>query len=151
MSVVDQWRFTPGMKNGIAVAVPCTLELVWGQRKLTRFRARQLRNPLWPRRIVSEQIRHGCVEFRVARSAVDFQLMRPRLIALNCLRSARAREKRNPSVTIPADFKVAVEIDKPCVNSRHGCRACGRGLNDARIRAAAQRQVSLRTGHRWPR
>ncbi len=33
-AVVGQWRFTPGMKNGIAVAVPCTVELVWGAREL---------------------------------------------------------------------------------------------------------------------
>jgi TonB family protein len=46
MSVVDQWRFTPGMKNGIAVAVPCTLELVWGQRKLTPGLERQLHDVL---------------------------------------------------------------------------------------------------------
>ena len=46
MSVVDQWRFTPGMKNGIAVAVPCTLELVWGQRKLTPDLERQLHDVL---------------------------------------------------------------------------------------------------------
>jgi TonB family protein len=33
-ALVGQWRFTPGMKNGIAVAVPCTVELVWGGRDL---------------------------------------------------------------------------------------------------------------------
>jgi TonB family protein len=33
-AVVGQWRFTPGMKNGIAVAVPCTVDMVWGERDL---------------------------------------------------------------------------------------------------------------------
>jgi TonB family protein len=33
-ALVAQWRFTPGTKNGIAVAAPCTLELVWGEREL---------------------------------------------------------------------------------------------------------------------
>ena len=33
-AVVGQWRFTPGTKNGIAVAVPCTVDLVWGERDL---------------------------------------------------------------------------------------------------------------------
>jgi hypothetical protein len=35
-ATVGQWRFTPGMKNGIAVAVGCTIELVWGARELLR-------------------------------------------------------------------------------------------------------------------
>jgi TonB family protein len=35
-AVVSQWRFTPGMKNGIPVAVSCTVELVWGERELLR-------------------------------------------------------------------------------------------------------------------
>jgi hypothetical protein len=34
IAVVSEWRFTPGMKNGAPVAVPCTLELVWGRRDL---------------------------------------------------------------------------------------------------------------------
>jgi TonB family protein len=29
-ALVGQWRFTPGMKNGIAVPMPCAVELVWG-------------------------------------------------------------------------------------------------------------------------
>lgn len=33
-ALVGQWRFTPATKNGIAVAVPCTVELVWGAREL---------------------------------------------------------------------------------------------------------------------
>jgi TonB family protein len=33
-ALVDQWRFTPGTKNGIAIAVPVTVELVWGAREL---------------------------------------------------------------------------------------------------------------------
>jgi TonB family protein len=38
-AVVGQWRFTPGMRNGIAVAVPCTVELVWGERDLGLWQA----------------------------------------------------------------------------------------------------------------
>ena len=33
-ALVAQWRFAPAMKNGIATAVPCTVELVWGAREL---------------------------------------------------------------------------------------------------------------------
>jgi Gram-negative bacterial TonB protein C-terminal len=41
-AVVSQWRFTPGMRNGIAVAVPCTVELVWGERELDTSRLAQV-------------------------------------------------------------------------------------------------------------
>jgi TonB family protein len=34
-ALVGQWRFTPATKNGIPVSVPCTVELVWGERELT--------------------------------------------------------------------------------------------------------------------
>ena len=45
-AVVGQWRFTPGMKNGIAVPVPCTVELVWGEKELTADLERQLHDVL---------------------------------------------------------------------------------------------------------
>jgi TonB family protein len=35
MALVGQWRFTPGMRYGIAVPVPCMVELVWGERELS--------------------------------------------------------------------------------------------------------------------
>ncbi len=41
-AMVGQWRFTPGMKDGIAISVPCTLELVWGEKQLTSDLERQL-------------------------------------------------------------------------------------------------------------
>jgi TonB family protein len=41
-AVVDQWRFTPGTKNGVAAAVPCTVELVWGARELDTSRLAQV-------------------------------------------------------------------------------------------------------------
>ncbi len=41
-ALAGQWRFTPGLKNGIAISVPCTLELVWGQKQLTGDLERQL-------------------------------------------------------------------------------------------------------------
>jgi TonB family protein len=34
-SMVSQWRFTPGSANGIPVAVPCTVDLLWGERELS--------------------------------------------------------------------------------------------------------------------
>lgn len=34
-ALVSQWRFTPGSANGIPVAVPCTVDLLWGTRELT--------------------------------------------------------------------------------------------------------------------
>lgn len=45
-AVVGQWRFTPGMKNGIAVPVPCAVELVWGEKELTGDLERQLHDVL---------------------------------------------------------------------------------------------------------
>ncbi len=45
-ALVGQWRFAPGMKNGIPVSVPCTLDLVWGQRELTGDLERQLHDML---------------------------------------------------------------------------------------------------------
>jgi TonB family protein len=45
-ALVGQWRFTPAMKNGIAVPVPCTVELVWGEKELTSDLERQLHDVL---------------------------------------------------------------------------------------------------------
>jgi TonB family protein len=45
-AVVGQWRFTPGTKLGIAVPVPCTVELVWGEKELTADLERQLHDVL---------------------------------------------------------------------------------------------------------
>ena len=36
IALVHDWRFTPGEKNGVPISVPCTLDLVWGERNLTR-------------------------------------------------------------------------------------------------------------------
>jgi hypothetical protein len=33
--VVRQWRFSPARKTGNLVNVPCTLDLLWGERELT--------------------------------------------------------------------------------------------------------------------
>lgn len=35
IAVVRKWRFAPGMQNGNPVPVPCTLNLVWGQKVWT--------------------------------------------------------------------------------------------------------------------
>lgn len=48
-ALVGHWRFTPGTKNGIRVAVPCTVELAWGERELTGDLERQLHDMLTPR------------------------------------------------------------------------------------------------------
>jgi TonB family protein len=45
-AVVGQWRFMPGTRNGIAVAVPCTVELVWGERELSASNLAQVRETL---------------------------------------------------------------------------------------------------------
>lgn len=36
IAVVRDWRFIPGTKDGIAVAVRCSLDLIWGPRTLTQ-------------------------------------------------------------------------------------------------------------------
>jgi TonB family protein len=36
IALLREWRFTPGEKNGVPISVPCTLDLVWGERNLTR-------------------------------------------------------------------------------------------------------------------
>src|SRR5262249_49181909 len=43
ISLVSQWRFNPGRKNGDAVAVPCTLDLGWGPRELSIEAAERLK------------------------------------------------------------------------------------------------------------
>jgi TonB family protein len=35
IAVVRRWRFTPGTKDGKPFAVPCTIDLVWGQKTWT--------------------------------------------------------------------------------------------------------------------
>jgi TonB family protein len=45
-AVVAQWRFTPGTKNGIAVAVPCAIDLVWGERELNDPMLAQVRQTM---------------------------------------------------------------------------------------------------------
>lgn len=34
VALVREWEFSPGMKNGVAVAVPCVVDLAWGARQL---------------------------------------------------------------------------------------------------------------------
>jgi TonB family protein len=41
-ALVGQWRFTPGMKNGIVTPVSCTVELVWGARGLDFWKLAQV-------------------------------------------------------------------------------------------------------------
>jgi TonB family protein len=35
-SLVRNWRFSPARKNGVAVRVPCTIDLVWGEKQFTQ-------------------------------------------------------------------------------------------------------------------
>ena len=35
VSIVRRWRFTPGMKDGVAVTTPCEVTLVWGNKQFT--------------------------------------------------------------------------------------------------------------------
>jgi TonB family protein len=34
IGLVREWEFQPGMKDGVAVTVPCTMTLVWGERNI---------------------------------------------------------------------------------------------------------------------
>ncbi len=45
-ALVGQWRFTPGTRNGIAVPVPCTVELVWGEKELSASSLADVRESL---------------------------------------------------------------------------------------------------------
>ncbi|MBZ5631569.1 MAG: TonB family protein [Acidobacteriia bacterium] len=46
MAVLRAWRFTPGMKDGRPVSVPCTFDFAWGPRNLGSREAAQLRSVL---------------------------------------------------------------------------------------------------------
>jgi TonB family protein len=46
IAVVRHWRFTPGVKDGMPVSVPCTLDLVWGQKIWTAETLAQMREKL---------------------------------------------------------------------------------------------------------
>jgi hypothetical protein len=35
IAVLQKWRFKPGERNGVPVAVPTTLDMIWGERNLT--------------------------------------------------------------------------------------------------------------------
>lgn len=45
IALVREWQFRPGMKNGIPVAVPATVELAWGPRDLSPAAIANLRAP----------------------------------------------------------------------------------------------------------
>ena len=35
VAIVSKWKFTPGFRDGTPLSVPCTINLVWGDRKFT--------------------------------------------------------------------------------------------------------------------
>ncbi|MGP0071993.1 MAG: energy transducer TonB [Bryobacteraceae bacterium] len=45
-ALVGQWRFQPAMSNRIPVSVPCTVELIWGERELTDSTVEQWRSAM---------------------------------------------------------------------------------------------------------
>jgi TonB family protein len=47
-AVLRQWRFTPGMKDGMPVSVPCTFDFVWGPRNLGSREVARLLSALHP-------------------------------------------------------------------------------------------------------
>ena len=36
IAVVSKWQFSPGSKDGKAVSVPCTVDLVWDEKPFTK-------------------------------------------------------------------------------------------------------------------
>jgi TonB family protein len=47
-AVLRQWRFTPGMKDGRPVSVPCTFDFVWGPRNLGSKEVARILSALHP-------------------------------------------------------------------------------------------------------
>jgi TonB family protein len=47
-TVLRYWRFTPGMKDGKPISVPCTFDFVWGPRNLASTDAARLLSALHP-------------------------------------------------------------------------------------------------------
>jgi len=48
-ALVGEWRFKPATRNGIPISVPCTVDLVWGEKELTGDLERQLHDVMTPR------------------------------------------------------------------------------------------------------
>ena len=46
IALVRNWRFAPGIKDGKPVTVPCTLDLVWGQKIWTPSTLAQMRETM---------------------------------------------------------------------------------------------------------
>jgi len=55
MAVLREWRFTPGMKEGMPVSVPCTFEFAWGPRILGSREIARLRSALNPDPVPGKQ------------------------------------------------------------------------------------------------
>ena len=56
MAVLRGWRFTPGMKDGMPVSVPCTFEFAWGPRILGSREVARLRSALNPDQVPGKQV-----------------------------------------------------------------------------------------------
>jgi TonB family protein len=48
IAFVRNWRFQPGDKNGVAVNVPCTIQLVWGEKKFSENSLARARSEFAP-------------------------------------------------------------------------------------------------------
>ncbi len=83
-ALVGQWRFTPGMRNGIAVPVSCTVELVWGERDLDFSKLAQVYQAMDDQTVASRDVQPvsnaepGRIETR--RIEVDAQKQAARLV-----------------------------------------------------------------------
>jgi TonB family protein len=77
--MVRDWRFVPGAKNGTAVAVPVTVDLAWGPRKLTTSGLTWARNQLaTPKNVeppFSDSYTPGVQRIRVARAVQTAKLI----------------------------------------------------------------------------
>ena len=56
MAVLRGWRFTPGMKEGTPVSVPCTFEFAWGPRILGSREVSRILSALDPRPAPGNQV-----------------------------------------------------------------------------------------------
>ena len=74
-ALVAQWRFAPGMKNGIVIPMNCTVELVWGARSLDFSKLAQVYEAVNEQMSASSDV--------VSRSTAESNRMEPTRIAVD--------------------------------------------------------------------